>query len=113
MYKVYIQTDPQTRIIAINSGEFLPDITDWTQIDEGDGDKYHHAQGNYFEKPLMTMQGVYQYKHDATKLMGQRAVERTTEEMAADVATIPPPPPTQDEVIKDLVALLIAQGVIR
>ena len=44
MYKVYVQVDAQSRITAINSDAFLPDATDWTQIDEGDGDKY---QRNY------------------------------------------------------------------
>ncbi len=62
-YKVYVQTDTNGNIIAPpNSSAFLSDTTGWVQIDEGVGDKYHHAQGNYFGKPIMTTKGVYRYK---------------------------------------------------
>lgn len=74
-------------VTAINSDAFLPDTTGWIQIDEGSGDRYHHAQGHYFDKPLI-MQGIYQYK-----LVDGVIVERTAEEIAADIAAIPPPPP--------------------
>ena len=107
MYKVYVKTDPQNRITAINSAAFLPDTDGWEQIDEGDGDKFHHAQGNYFPQPIMTMEGVYRYK-----LVDGKAVERTAEEIQADIDALPPPPPTQDEVMEELLALLIQQGVI-
>lgn len=108
MYKVYVQTDTQGRIVAINSDAFLTyPVENWTQIDEGHGDKYHHAQGNYFDKPLMTIQGIYQYK-----LVEGVVVERTAEEIDTDTAAIPPPPPATDDVMEELVALLIAQGVI-
>ena len=40
-YKVYVKADTSGTITAINSDAFLPDTTDWTQIDEGEGDKYH------------------------------------------------------------------------
>ena len=88
MYKVYIQTDSQTRITAINSDAFLADTTGWTEIDSGDGDRFHHSQGNYLPKGLTTTQGIYQYK-----LVAGKAVERTAEEIAADIDAIPPPPP--------------------
>ncbi len=45
-YGVYIRVDDAGRITAINSSAFLPDTDGWTRIDEGFGDKYHHAQGN-------------------------------------------------------------------
>ena len=107
MYKVYVQINPSGIVTAINSDAFLPDTTDWVQIDEGDGDKYHHAQGNYLPKSIRTMHGIYQYK-----LVDGKVIERTAEEMAADIALIPLPPPTQDAVMKEIVALLISQGVI-
>lgn len=104
MYKVYVQVDALSRITAINSDAFLTyPIENWTQIDEGDGDKYHHAQGNYLPKSLRTMQGVYQYK-----LVDGAVVERTAEEIAADIAAIPPPPPSAEERIKTLEAKLTA-----
>lgn len=88
MYRVYVKTDKTGIITAINSDAFLPDTKGWTLLDEGDGDKYHHAQGNYLPKPLMTDDGVYRYK-----LVKGKAVERTAEEIQADIDAIPPPPP--------------------
>lgn len=62
-YIVYIKTDTENRIISINSSAFLQGVTDWTQIDEGLGDKYHHAQGNYLEKGLVDEHGRYNYRY--------------------------------------------------
>ena len=106
-YKVYVKANINGTITAINSDAFLTDTEGWTEIDQGDGDKFHHAQGNYLPKPLITMQGIYQYK-----LVDGKVVERTAEEIQADVDALPPPPPTLDEVTTELLALLIAQGVI-
>lgn len=103
MYKVYVKTDETGRITAINSDAFLPDVDGWEQIDDGDGDRFHHAQGNYLPKPLMTEQGVYRYK-----LVDGKVVERTADEIAADIAAIPPPPPSAEERIKTLEAKLTA-----
>lgn len=88
MYKVYVKTDETGRVMSVNSDAFMSNMDGWTQIDEGDGDKYHHAQGNYFPQPIMTDKGVYRYK-----LVGGEAVERAAAEIAADIAAIPPPPP--------------------
>ena len=78
-YVVYVKVDESNRITAINSSEFLTDITGWTEIDSGYGDKYHHAQGNYFGKPLCDERGIFRYK-----LMNGVVTERTKEEMDAD-----------------------------
>ena len=88
MYKVYIQTAEQGRVTAVNSDAFISDIENWVQIDEGETGREHHAQGNYFDKSIMTEQGVYRYK-----LVDGEAQERTAAEIAADIAAIPPPPP--------------------
>lgn len=82
-YIVYVRTDDAKRITAINSSAFLPDTTGWTEIDSGYGDRYHHAQGNYFDKPLYDDRGICRYK-----LMDGKPVERTQEEMDADY--VPP-----------------------
>ena len=103
MYKVYIQTNQDGIVTAINSDAFLPDTDGWTEIDEGGGDKFHHAQGNYLPKPLMTMQGIYQYK-----LVDGEVVERTQKEIDADIAKIPPPPPSAEDRIKALEGELAA-----
>lgn len=80
-YAVLVRTDEQNRIIAINSSAFVADAEGWVQIDEGDGDRYHHAQGNYLPKPLTDDRGVYRYK-----LADGHAVERTQAEMDGDYA---------------------------
>ena len=78
-FSVYIKTDDQGRVIAINSDAFLPSTDGWLKIDQGFGDKYHHAQGNYLPASLTDDRGVYRWK-----LEGGRPVERTQEEMDAD-----------------------------
>lgn len=85
-YAVLVRTDEQNRITEINSSAFVADADDWTKIDEGWGDKFHHAQGNYLPKPLMDERGVYRYK-----LENGHAVERTQEEMDGDYAAQPVP----------------------
>lgn len=62
MVIVYVKTNENGYIVAINSSAFLTDLTDWVEIDRGTGDRYHHAQNNYFEKPIMTDGGAYRYK---------------------------------------------------
>ncbi len=79
MYTVYVKTDAQGRIIAINSGAFLTKLEGWTEIDRGEGDRFHHAQGNYLPGPLMDYRGIYRYK-----LVDGQPVERNQEEMDAD-----------------------------
>ena len=61
-YIVYVKIDDENRIAAINSSAFLSDTTGWTEIDSGFGDKYHHAQGNYFPQPLYDERGIKRYK---------------------------------------------------
>ena len=82
-YIVYVKVDESNRVTSINSSAFLADVTGWTEIDSGYGDKYHHAQGNYFDKPLCDERGICRYK-----LVNGRPVERTQEEMNADY--VPP-----------------------
>ena len=83
-YGVYVQADDAGRITAINSDAFLPGLDGWTKIDQGAGDKYHHAQGNYLDKPIMDERCVYRYK-----LTGGAVVERTAAEMDADYTPAP------------------------
>ena len=88
-YYVYVKPDEAGRITAINSSAFLSDTDGWVKIDHGVSDKFHHAQGNYFPKPIMDERGIYRYK-----LVDGKAVERTQEEMDADY-TPPEVAPTQ------------------
>lgn len=76
-YIVYVKPNDSSYITAVNSSEFLLDATGWMEIDSGYGDKYHHAQGNYFPKLIQTDGGAYRYK-----LMDGKPVECTPEEIA-------------------------------
>lgn len=82
-YIVYVKTDDANRITAVNSSAFLRNTDGWTEIDRGYGDKYHHAQGNYFNKPIMDERGIWRYR-----LVLGVPQERTQEEMDADY--VPP-----------------------
>lgn len=62
--KVYVKLNENNVITQIKSSIFLKDITDYVEIDEGTGDRYAHAQGNYLEKGLTDEQGRYNYKYD-------------------------------------------------
>lgn len=78
-YKVFVRTDDAGRVLAINSDAFLPDAEGWTLIDEGEGDRYHHAQGNYLPLPLTDEQGVPRYK-----VVNGVVTERSDAEMDAE-----------------------------
>ncbi len=110
-YIVYIKTDVQGRVIAVNSSAFLDDTiddtTDWIEIDSGAGDRYHHAQGNYLDKPICTDDGIYQYK-----LADGAVVNRTADEIAADLAAQPAPSPTPEERIVELEDELAATKIL-
>lgn len=79
-YTVYVKVNESGYITAVNSSAFLNDFTGWTEIDQGQGDKYHHAQGNYFPLPLMTEDGAYRYK-----LADGKPVECTPEEVQGQI----------------------------
>ena len=93
--KVYVLLDDQNRITRIDGGysmSNIKEVSQWTFIDEGYGDKYNLCQSNYLEKPLFTEQGIYRYK-----LVDGKVVERTEEEIQADISALPPAPPTISE----------------
>lgn len=98
IYAVYVCVDAAGRIIGINSSAFLSDLTGWVEIDHGTGDRYHHAQGNYLDGPLMDEQWVWRYK-----LLDGKAVLRTQAEMDADAAAQPGRGPSEMESLMELV----------
>ena len=95
-YRVFVLTDERNRIIDINSDAFLADPFGWTQIDEGVGDRFHHAQNNYLPGPKYDERGIPRYK-----LQDGKAVERTPEEIDADY-TPPEVEPTAEELLAAL-----------
>ena len=86
-YIVYVTPNENGHITAVNSSAFLTDATGWIEIDRGYGDKYHHAQGNYFPESIYTDSGVYRYK-----LVNGKPVECTPEEITAQEAALRPDP---------------------
>lgn len=98
-YIVYVKTDDLGYIVAVNSSAFLTDTTGWTVIDEGTGDRYHHAQGNYFPESIITEGGAYRYK-----LVDSSPVECTAEEIAEQEAANQPEETTEPDVYDELAA---------
>lgn len=108
-YKVFIKINANKEITAVNSSEFLPDTEGWIEIDSGIGDKYHHAQNNYFDKPLTDENGLYNYK-----FVDGAVNERTNEDKASELTRIE----AQNEIAElkaklaqtDYIAAKIAEG---
>ena len=101
--KVYVMTDDQSRIIRCEGGYTTPaDLTGWTQIDEGYGDRYNLCQSNYFDGGLYAEDGVPRYK-----LVDGKPVKRTEEEIAADRAALPAPEPTVNDLLNILLGVTV------
>lgn len=66
--KVYVKLNENNEIIKVASSIFLNDTTGWVEIDKGFGDKYAHAQNQYFEKPLMNDDESYNYIFENNKV---------------------------------------------
>mgnify|MGYP005958611475 CR=1 FL=1 len=97
-YKIYIKTDENNCIIGVESDLTFEDTTGYIQIDEGTGDKYSHAQGNYFdvkngEKPLRDSQGRCNYKY-----VDNEVVEITDEEKK-NLFPTPVQQPTEQQIL--------------
>lgn len=84
--RVYVLCDSESRILRLEGEYSLPaDLTGWTKIDEGSGDRFSLAQSHYLDKPLYDG-AVLRYK-----LVDGKVVERTAEEIEADKAKLPKP----------------------
>ena len=95
-YRVFVNVNEDGLVTAVNSSAFLTDPTDWTEIDRGYGDKFHHAQGNYLSKSIVTDGGAFRYK-----LVEGAAVECSPEEIAEqEKANRKPAGPTQLDMIE-------------
>ena len=81
-YVVFAKVDENGVITAINSSAFVDGIG-WTEIDRGEGDRFHHAQGNYLEHGLTGDDGIYNYK-----LVDGIPVLRSDDEKAPELAQI-------------------------
>ena len=100
LYIVYVKIGESGCITAVNSSAFLTNTADWTEIDRGYGDQYHHAQGNYFPKSIITDGGAHRYRLSDGKIAectpeeiarqeteNQNSSEPSTEERIAELET--------------------------
>ena len=76
--KVYVKINENNIITDINSSIFLNNVEGYIQIDEGSGDKYAHAQGNYLEKSLVDESGRFNYKFEDGKILELTEEEKNT-----------------------------------
>ena len=104
MIQAYAKADAAGRVEELGSSVFLTDLTGWVQIDEREGDRYAHAQGNYLEKPLMDADGTHIYILDGSTIR-----EATAAEKAAENASFPGPEPSREEQLEAQVADLQSQ----
>ena len=98
--RVYIKIDSENRVTAVKSKIFISDTSDWVEIDNGDGVRFVHAQGNYLPKPITDENGVYRYKFE-----NGTVCERSADEMAADMPIPEPEPPTNAELAQAIAEL--------
>ena len=78
-YKVYVSL-LDGYIKSINSEIFLSqeEMSTMTEIDQGQGDKYAHAQSQYLEKELVDKYGRYNYKYVEGKVIEVAEAEKPT-----------------------------------
>lgn len=97
IYNVYIRTDAQNRIFAIGSSAFITDPLEngWIYVTSGTTYEHHHPECGFLSGPLTTIDGIYRYKWD-----GENIIERTPEEIAADIAAIPSAPLSEIDRLK-------------
>lgn len=101
--RVYVLLNEQNMVTRLEGEYSLPsDLTNWTLIDEGYGDKFSLAQSHYLAKPLYTQDGIPQYKLD-----NGIVTPRTEDEIEADRAKLPQPEiqPTNKELMDAILEL--------
>lgn len=104
MYKVYVKLNKDKCITLIDSEIFLTneEIQGMTNIDEGEGDKFVHAQSQYLEKGLIDKYGRYNYKYVEGKVVEVAEGDKPTIEEPKAI-------PTEQQKINAQLMLQIAQ----
>lgn len=104
MYKVYVKLNEDKCITSINSEIFLSseEMQAMKNIDEGEGDKYVHAQSQYLENGLIDKYGRYNYKYVEGKVVEVAEGDKPTIEEPKAV-------PTEQQKINAQLILQIAQ----
>lgn len=105
-YKVYIQVDENNIVKRVDSEWNINDVENWIFIDEGEGDKYQHAQSNYLEKGLFDEQGRFNYGY-----VGRILIELTEEEKEALFKPGVTPPSIEERVAAMEDAMLMLMSI--
>lgn len=82
--KVYALVDEHGRVTRIEGGYTygnIEDISQWTYLDAGTGDRFNLCQSHYAEGGLYTADGLCRYK-----LVDGQLTQRTEDDIAADRA---------------------------
>ena len=91
--KVYVLLDERNRVLRCEGGYTMSNIDDvskWTYIDEGTGDRYNLCQSHYLDGGLYTHDSIPRYKYE-----DGACVLRSEMELAADRDALPKPQPSQ------------------
>lgn len=91
--KVYVLLDEKNRVLRCEGGYTMSNINDvskWTFVDEGTGDRYNLCQSHYLDGGLYTMQGIPRYKYESGACVLQSEAE-----IAADRDALLKPQPSQ------------------
>ena len=91
--KVYVKINENNIITDINSSIFINNVEGYIKIDEGSGDRYAHAQGNYLDKGLVDESGRFNYKFEDGKVLELTEEEKNTLFPKTEV-----PPSNQEEI---------------
>lgn len=67
--KVYVKVNANNEITEVGSSIFIKDLTGWIEIDKGYGDRFAHAQSQYFDKPLINEDGTYRYRYEYNRII--------------------------------------------
>lgn len=105
----YITTHPDGAITGAWSDGPHPekDTTNAICINKQGGYQFRLYAGGEENPPIRTMDGIPLYKWD-----GSQVIRRTDEEIAADRAAIPAPPPTEQERLRaDVDFIAVMTGV--
>lgn len=96
--KVYVLLAERNRVLRCEGGYTMSNIDDvskWTYIDEGTGDRYNLCQSHYLDGGLYTTQGIPRYKYE-----DGACVLRSEAELAADRDALPKPQPSQLDMVE-------------
>lgn len=108
-YIVYVRVDENGNIVEINSDAFLDNTEGYIELDSGYGDKYHHAQNNYFSKPLYDERWCANYKMENGEVL-----ERTEEEKEIELSNRPKPLPTDEDrlvALEEAMLAMMSRGI--